>query len=101
MPDDNKFEKLRECGYRIQGVCGYCVQGRFHANHNGRATWGTCAKHTYEHQKHDNPEGGRGVSIHFSGTCDTFKADRVLVMMAGLGAHLEFFDGGAEETNGS
>jgi len=94
MPDDNKFAKLREAGYRIPGLCGYCKFGQF-----TRSEWGTCGTHRYEHKKHDNPKGGRGVSIHVTGTCSAFEVDHARLAASGLGAHMEFFDGGA--TNGS
>lgn len=97
MPDDNKFEKLREIGYTIPGLCGYCTHGTF-----STSEWGTCELHRYEHKKHDNPEGGRGVSIHATGTCKSgFKVDYARLGRSALGAHMEFFDGGSEATNGS
>lgn len=97
MPDDNKFKKLREIGYRIPQLCCYCTHGIF-----GTSGWGTCEVHRYDHQKHDNPEGGRGVSIHSTGTCKVgFEADYARIGRAALGAHLEFFNVEPEATNGS
>lgn len=85
MPDENKFKKLGELQYTIQHVCGLCKNGRF----KPMTEWGTCRVHTYEHKKHDNPEGGRGVSIHLFGSCSEFVAEqRGLVA---LGAHIKFF----------
>jgi len=99
MPDDNKFEKLRAIGYRIPGCCGFCKDGDF----GPQAHWGTCKKHRYQHKKHNNPDQGRGVSIHVSGTCDDFRVEcgrlARVGLVPGLAAHMEFFDGGA--TNGS
>lgn len=93
MPDENKFTVLRQIGYRIPGLCGYCRFGNFTGrNRDGASEWGTCDKHRYEHKKHDNPDGGRGVSIHVTGTCPSFEADKVRVAKAGLGAHQEFFN---------
>lgn len=96
MPDDNKFDKLREVGYRIPGLCGYCRHGEF----SGPTEWGICAEHRYEHKKHDNPPGGRGVSIHVTGSCPKFKVEYARLGRAGLGAHMEFFDGESGEANG-
>jgi len=88
MPDDNKFDKLREMHYRIPGLCGYCTHGEFPSSE-----WGTCKLHRYEHKKHDNPDGGRGVSIHVTGTCPSFEVDYGKLGKSALGAHMEFFDG--------
>lgn len=90
MPDDNKFQKLRDVGYTIPGLCGYCQHGNFEGPKalNG---WGECTRHSYTHRKHDNPEGGRGVSIHATGTCPQFQVHPGRVVKAGLGAHTEFF----------
>jgi len=86
MPDDNKFKKLREVGYRIPQLCCYCKHGNF-----GPSGWGTCGVHRYDHKKHDNPEGGRGISIHVTGSCrDGFEVKNANV----VGAYQEFFDGG-------
>jgi len=99
MPDDNKFEKLRGVGYCIPGVCRICVHGQF----GDKSDWGTCAQHVYEHKKHDNPDGGRGVSIHTMGTCPSFEAHYGRLAKVALGAHMEFFDGqpGSGQTHGS
>ena len=94
MPDENKFSKLREVGYRVPGLCGYCRHGNFDGrNRDAAQGWGTCALHRYEHKKHENPDGGRGVSIHVTGTCPSFEADETRIARTGLGAHREFFDG--------
>lgn len=92
MPDENKFAKLREIGYRIPTLCGFCIYSDF-ANTTG---WGTCKLHRYEHEKHDNPVGGRGVSIHATGQCPKFAMDYDALAKTGLGAHMEFFDDGQE-----
>ena len=96
MPDDNKFEKLREVGYRIPGLCGYCKHGEFNLKGDG---WGTCGLHRYVHLKHDNPEGGRGVSVHVTGTCPSFDVAHWRPCLTGLGAHMEFFNAEAGETD--
>ena len=85
MPDENKFEKLRAVGYSIPITCGLCIHGEFPSP---KSPWGTCALHTYDHKKHDNPDGGRGVSVHSSGTCPSARADNRKT--ATLGAHREF-----------
>ncbi len=96
MPDENKIKKLREVGYRIPGLCGYCKHGGF-----TNSMWGICGLHRYEHKKHDNPEDGRGVSVHVTGGCPSFNVDPVRLGLSSLGAHMEFFDGGSGEANGS
>lgn len=85
MPDENKFEKLRQIGYRVPTTCGLCVMGEFPSK---GSPWGTCGLHAYEHKKHANPDAGRGVSVHASGTCPDAEADTART--AGLGAHREF-----------
>lgn len=100
MPDENKFQKLREIGYSIPGLCCYCKHGVFEGP-KALDGWGTCALHTYTHRKHGNPEGGRGVSIHASGRCPQFEVNPERIARTGLGAHEEFFDAGAGEAHGS
>lgn len=101
MPDVNKFKKLREIGYRIPKLCVYCTHSYF----GEQALWGTCGLHRYTHKKHDNPDGGRGVSIHVTGTCESGfqvnprKAGKFALCL--LGSHMEFFDGGQGAANGS
>lgn len=85
MPDENKFEKLRQVRYTVPVTCGMCIAGEFPSK---GSPWGTCILHTYEHKKHANPEGGRSVSIHSSGTCPYAEGDEQ--KMASLGAHREF-----------
>lgn len=85
MPDENKFEKLREIGYYIAPQCGFCLHGNFYVS----SAWGTCKKHRYEHKKHDNPKGGRGVSIHRAGCCGNFEKAPAWNLPE-LGAHAEF-----------
>lgn len=91
MPDENKFEKLREIGYHVPATCGTCVHGRFLMSGHFATSWGTCGKHRYEHKKHDNPEGGRGVSVVSSGTCRDAQIDPA--RLTSFGAHAEFVDG--------
>lgn len=86
MPDDNKFAKLREVGYRIPATCATCIHGQF----PGNTAWGTCALHRYFHKKHANPESGRGVSIRADGTCPNHQVDEQKKALLGLGAHAEF-----------
>lgn len=91
MPDDNKFGKLRAIGYSIPGLCGYCK----HSKWAPAQSWGTCNLHTYQHLKHDNPNEGRGISIHITGTCPQFERAPNRIVLSGLGAHQEFFQGEA------
>lgn len=84
MPDDNKFAKLREIGYSIPVTCGMCVHGP--GPKDGQ--WAECKLHKYEHLRQNNPAGGRGVSVHVSGTCSSAVADPNKTRA--LGAHSEF-----------
>ena len=84
MPDENKFEKLREIRYLVPVTCGLCVHGGF----VGSAKWGTCSFYRYRHKKHDNPSDDRGVSIHVAGSCPSAESDPSRT--AELGAHAEF-----------
>jgi hypothetical protein len=83
MPDDNKFDKLREIGYTIPMGCALCV----HAHFPAYVEWGTCGKHLYQHLKHTGEP--REVSIHRAGTCpDAYCGAEPA---AGVyGAHAEF-----------
>jgi len=65
--DANKHAVLRQIGYRIPQTCDLCVNGQF----NVGAYFGTCALHTYEHEKHS--EKRRHLSIYTGGTCSSFK----------------------------
>jgi len=85
MPDENKFAKLHEIGYVIPITCGLCLHGPAKGD-----VWGECGKHRYNHQKHANPIGGRGVSIHVSGTCSKPEADPKKTWR--LGAYIEFLE---------
>ncbi len=83
MPDENKFAKLRAVGYSIPVTCSICVHGP-----SPGQTWAECKLHRYEHRRQSDPEGGRGVSVHASGTCPSAVAD--LNKTRALGAHSEF-----------
>ena len=85
MPDDNKFAKLREAAYRVPVTCGLCVHGPAPGQ-----TWAECGLHRYEHLRQSNPDGGRGVSVHTSGTCGSPELDHQKA--AALGAHYEFLE---------
>ena len=87
MPDDNKFEKLREIGYRQPLVCAFCVHRQFRPH----TIWGECQKHRYQHKKHD---GERGVSILQNGTCPDIEVDPGSTNLWQLMAHSEFLDEG-------
>ena len=87
MPDANKFAKLRQIGYTIRPTCGLCKHGSF----AGPSDWGTCLLHRYEHLKHENPKGGRGVSICQHGCCPSWETAPFNASVI-FGAHQEFFD---------
>ena len=86
MPDDNKFQKLREVGYSIPLTCGFCVHRQF----NPESVWGECQKHRYFHKKHENPPEGRGVSILKTGTCPDVEMDPGSTDLWAVGHHSEF-----------
>jgi len=93
VPDENKFQKLREIGYRIPVTCSMCTHGYFTRGKD----FGSCTRHRYHHLKHDNPEEGRPVSVHRSGTCEDPTLIRTSFLVAGMfGAHLEFLEGKGE-----
>lgn len=85
MPDVNKFDKLRAMDYNICNCCSLCANSNFpvYGSH-----YGTCKANKYEHLKHDNPAGGREVSIHRLGSCPQFELDPAL--SARLGSFMEF-----------
>ena len=85
MPDESKFQKLREIGYRIPNLCATCKFARF----SGKF-WGLCLKNKYLHEKHTGPE--RPVSIVKLGTCDGHVENPLMVLRLALGAHEEFLD---------
>jgi len=86
MPDKSKFKKLREVGYQVVVTCGLCKHSGF--TKPGK-DWSNCTKHKYDHEKHDNPEGGRGVSVFLpAGTCAD--AELCSSKASQLGAHAEF-----------
>lgn len=87
MPDENKFAKLREIGYVIRPVCHFCIHAQFG---NSTAFFGTCGLHKYQHLKHDNPDGGRGISICRIGSCPDVKIND----MHHFGSHAEFVQKG-------
>ena len=86
MPDENKFEKLRDVGFRVTVTCAICTYGCF----QGTSLWGECWKHRYYHKKHSNQTEGRGVSIFSSGTCPDAELDPR--WRSQLGAHTEFLN---------
>lgn len=81
--DATKRRKLIEVEYSIPGSCGTCVHVR---GMEGRGDWGTCAKFTYEHEKHTDSK--RNLSVYRYGGCPSFEAagDPFL-----LGGFIEFF----------
>lgn len=86
MPDENKYKKLREVGYTIRPICAFCTHRNFTTT---LSLWGECKKHRYDHLKHDNPEGGRGISIIAWGSCSEIELDENAIGTL-LGAHYEF-----------
>lgn len=83
--DENKAQALRDINYQIQPVCAFCVHGEFKPG----SAWGDCSLHHYEHKKHDNPEGGRKLSIHIMGGCSSQRTSLVLAIGA-VGHYREF-----------
>ena len=96
MPDEAKLAVLRQVGFRIVAGCVVCRHGCFSSP---ASAWGTCAVHRYQHLRQDNPEEGRGVSIHRAGTCPTCDPDPERVRL--LGAHAGFLDGSLVEEESS
>lgn len=66
--DENKVKVLEEIGYKINSCCVNCVHGEFYT-----LGFGSCHKNTYVHLKHQNPEGGRPLSVHATGWCPQFE----------------------------
>jgi hypothetical protein len=65
--DKTKLKVLREIGYTFPKTCGMCHSSQFRTV----SPWGTCANHTYKHEKHTGQD--RQLSIHILGGCDDFK----------------------------
>ena len=65
--DANKLKVLEEIDYKILPCCMNCKHADIYV-----LGFGTCKLHTYQHLKHENPGGSRGLSIHASGTCQDF-----------------------------
>lgn len=65
--DRRKLKVLREIGYTFPATCGVCAFVR--PGQDG--TWGTCAIHTYKHEKHTGAE--RELSVSLFGGCDAFQ----------------------------
>ena len=73
MPDEMKFQTLRDVGYQIKPHCGLCKRGEFPSLH---ALWGRCTRHSYIHGKHN---GDSRLGILRTGCCETgFTMDPVL-----------------------
>lgn len=83
MPDENKFQALRDAGYSIPVTCGICVHGHFPTKD---ALWGTCGKIKYQHLKHTGPD--REASIVRLGSCPS----AALSQIVNFGHHSEFLD---------
>lgn len=67
--DPNKAKRLTEIGYQIQRVCLLCT----HSQLNG--LWGTCAKETYFHDKHQRK---MPLSINAAGSCPEWELNEQL-----------------------
>jgi hypothetical protein len=65
--DPNKLDLLRHVQYKLNPVCGRCQHSTFPTD-----SWGTCAAHQYNHERHD---GMHDMSIHYSGFCSVFELD--------------------------
>jgi hypothetical protein len=69
--DDNKLQRLENCGYRIRPCCGFCMNSKFASIDH---LFGTCAKIHYKHLKHTGEE--RELSVNRHGVCrDLFEMD--------------------------
>jgi len=76
--DADKLRVLKEVEYSISKMCRFCV----HAQFRDEYVWGTCAKYTYEHQKHT--EQKRQLSIYVGGSCkEGFELDPGKVRLGG------------------
>lgn len=64
--DSEKFKVLKGIGYVVKETCSTCI----HANIRAGAMFGTCEKHSYDHQKHSGPP--RQLSINRSGWCPDY-----------------------------
>ena len=80
MSDPNKFTKLREIGYTLPNCCAICKHrmGGFYQEKSSwvqtlSTPWGYCLLHTYQHDKHTNPEHSLGVLSY--GCCNSFVRD--------------------------
>lgn len=65
--DENKLKKLRSINYSINPSCGTCIHSYFTCE----SDWGTCSKHSYNHNKHTVK--ARSLSIHRAGSCPDFQ----------------------------
>jgi hypothetical protein len=83
MPDINKFEALRDAGYKIPVTCGLCNHGNFPS---AISLWGTCQIIKCNHLKHTG--AAREASIVRCGTCKDASLDYNLVRQ--FGDHEEF-----------
>lgn len=64
--DENKLQVLNAMGFRLPDCCAFCKHAQFISDEE----FGTCAIHTYFHQKHSDSR--RNVSIHRAGVCKDF-----------------------------
>jgi len=89
MPDEAKFAKHREVGFRITEACAFCIHGHFSGDY-----FGECRKHLYGHGKHTGPP--RGISVHLYGTCGDWEEDTHSTGSHGLrySSFREFLPGG-------
>jgi hypothetical protein len=86
--DANKLVKLKVIGYEIRQTCANCVHSLFP---NERTAWGTCAKHQYDHLKHNDQT--RQLSIHRSGRCDDgYKASPTATSETNLGGFAQLLE---------
>jgi hypothetical protein len=92
MPDPNKFQALRDAGFKIVPTCSTCICFR----RGYRAAWGHCSAISHEHAKHgERPKTG----VPNNGWCPKFELSRE-DLEDHVDSYVEFYDGPEEVTDG-
>jgi len=66
MPDPNKFQALRNAGFRVVPSCATCVCRK----KTRRPGWGLCSALTYEHERHS---GTKQMGVPDNGWCSHYE----------------------------
>lgn len=101
MANKTESRQLRDRGYHIPGLCGYCRFSNFEGP-QALQGWGACDLHLHvppKNKRAASPE--ESPSVHATGSCPQFEVNPGRVARTGLGTHKEFFDGGRREAHGS